>query len=962
LVLGLLNGLTVGLLAVGLVLVYKSNRFINLAHAQMGTLSALLLAKWVLDWGWNWWVAFGLAVAVGLATGLFVERFLVRRLRRRTTSPVALLLLSIGVSQLLLALTYIPSLGPNQDHSGLFPQPFESHLRIGHVVLTGMSVLTMVLVPVVVLALAAFLRYSLLGKQIRAAANNRDAARLCGVSVSRVSAVTWGLAGSLAAVSAVLAAPSQPSFDVAAFGPYLLMFTLGAAALGAFVSLPAALGGGLLLGVVGQAVSAQTSDASKGELAVFATILLIVLVRGRAISAVFALSGAATQERPLTRVPEVLRASPLVRYHRWWLATAALFVALVVPELPYFHTQGHRFLLVLVLVYALVGVALTMLIGWGGQVSLGHFAVVGLGAYVTAQLAAHGWSLPAMLLVAGAIGAAVMVVVGLPALRVRGLTLAVTTLGLAVISSDWLFHQPWLASADPFGVAVKPARLASGLGTPRSQLSIYLVALVVLASVVAATVALRHSAPGRLVIAVRDNERAAAAFGVTPATVKVAILAVSGFVAAMAGVVWAQAWGVASPSQFGADVSVAVLAIPVIGGLGSVGGAVAAAVLLYAGTFFIGPVMSPVFGSYGQNLGFQLFLAGVLLVGVLLRFPTGLAGISQFWWQSFLDRRADRVGLGLAHPANDLPLVTSGVKVRFGGVVALDGPDVTVRPGEIVGLIGPNGAGKTTLMNVISGVITPDAGSVRLFGHEVVDLPADLRAAYGLARSFQDAALFAGLTVNETVQVALARGHKAGVVSAMLGAPWVRARERISRVQAGEIVERFGLTAWADTLTSDLSTGTRRICDLAAQVAVGPKLLLLDEPTAGVAQREAEAFGPLLRQIRDELDCAVVIVEHDMPLLMGLCDRVYAMDTGRVIAQGTPARIRHDPVVVASYLGTEEVAITRSDAGKPPSPSVNGRRPARSGRGAAPSTARPASREAGSTASRTTASRTRRSS
>jgi ABC-type branched-subunit amino acid transport system ATPase component len=238
-------------------------------------------------------------------------------------------------------------------------------------------------------------------------------------------------------------------------------------------------------------------------------------------------------------------------------------------------------------------------------------------------------------------------------------------------------------------------------------------------------------------------------------------------------------------------------------------------------------------------------------------------------------------------------------------------------------------------MNVISGVITPDAGSVRLFGHEVVDLPADLRAAYGLARSFQDANLFAGLTVNETIQVALARGHKVGGVSAMLGAPWVRARERISRVQTGEIVERFGLTAWADTLTADLSTGTRRICDLAAQVAVGPKLLLLDEPTAGVAQRDAEAFGPLLRRIRDELDCAVLIVEHDMPLLMGLCDRVYAMDTGRVIAEGTPTKVRHDPVVVASYLGSEPVAICRSErrSGRPPS--ANGRSSARSANGSA---------------------------
>jgi len=250
--------------------------------------------------------------------------------------------------------------------------------------------------------------------------------------------------------------------------------------------------------------------------------------------------------------------------------------------------------------------------------------------------------------------------------------------------------------------------------------------------------------------------------------------------------------------------------------------------------------------------------------------------------------------------------------VHFGGVVALDGPDICVRAGEKVGLIGTNGAGKTTLMNVISGGLQPDRGSVKVFGQEIADLAPDFRAAYGVARSFQDATLFPGLTVTETIEVALGRRNRVGTVSAMLAAPWVRTTERQVLREARQIAERFGLGPWADVQTSQLSTGTRRICDLAAQVATRPKLLLLDEPTAGVAQREAEAFGPLVAGIRDELDCAILIVEHDMPLLMGLCDRMYALEAGAVIAEGTPEEIRHDPRVVASYLGTEEAAISRS--------------------------------------------------
>jgi ABC-type branched-subunit amino acid transport system ATPase component/ABC-type branched-subunit amino acid transport system permease subunit len=949
LVLGVLDGLTIGLLAVGLVLVYKSNRFLNLAHAQLGTMSALLLAKWVLDWGWNWWVAFAIAVGVGVLTGLVVERFLVGRLRRHTSSPVRLLLLSLGISQLLLALTYIPNLGPNRANGIQYPQPFHSSLRIGQVTLLGMDVLTALLVPVVVAGLALFMKYSTLGKEIRAAANNPESARLCGISVRRVSAIAWGLAGAFSAVSAVLQAPAQSSFNVAALGPYLLMLTLGAAALGAFVSLPAALAGGLVLGLVKSLVSAHTSSAADGELAAFVVILLIVLVRGRAIAQAFESTGAITDALPVTRIATSIRRRALVRYQRRGLAGIAFGLGMVWPLLPYFHTTGHEFQLTLILIYALVGVAMTMLLGWGGQVSLGNFAMVGLGAYLTARWAAQGWSLAALFIVIGLIGAAVMVAVGLPALRVRGLTLAVTTLGFAVIATDWLYRQPWAGSRRPFGVTVKSPRLGAGLGTPHSELAVYYVAFVVLAMAVAAAAALQRSSPGRLFVAVRDNERASAAFGVSPATVKLTVLAVSGFFSAVAGVLWAVSWKSITPIQFTADVSMAVIAIPVIGGLGSIGGAIAAATLLYSGTFFIGPHLSSLFGDFGYNLGFSLFLAGSGVTFTLLKFPNGVAGAAQAGWQRYLDRRAmqaeaagaatdptlplrresplegvlegapdDRLmeaqPVGTApDSASTLPLRVTGVLVRFGGVVALDEPDITVPQGEIVGLIGANGAGKTTLMNVISGVIRPERGSVSVFGTEVVDLAPDFRAAFGLARSFQDASLFAGLTVTETIQVAIAYRHKVGVVSAMVGAPWARDSEHRTRRAATEIVARFGLGPWAEIRTAGLSAGTRRICDLAAQVAAEPKLILLDEPTAGVAQREAEAFGPLLRRIRNELDCSVLIVEHDMPLLMGVCDRIYALETGRVIAAGTPDEIRNNPRVIESYLGNQEIAIARSD-------------------------------------------------
>ena len=962
-VLGILNGLIISLLAVGFVLVYRANRFLNLAGAQLGVLSAVLLLKVVNDWGWNWWLSVVPCLLLGIATGLLVERFIVEPVRRRTKSPVRLLILTIGVSQVLLALTYIPGLVPTS--SAAFPQPFNSNVQIGGVVLSGMSLLTLIAVPVVLVLLTIYLEFTSIGKQIRAAAGNPEAARLCGISVSRVSLITWGIAGGLSALAAILNGPTTTSFNAQAVGPYLLALTMGAAAFGAFLSFPVAVAGGLGLGVVYQVVAAQTSNAGTAELAVFGVILVVILVRGRAIGRAFAAEGAAVPERPGLRVPEVLRGSLFLRNGMRGLIGASIVVAIVFPLLPYF--KSNQFLLVLVLIYALIGVSLTMLVGWAGQVSLGQFALVGIGAYVTAKWAGQaGWSMVELLIVAGLVGAVVMVVIGLPALRVRGLTLAVTTLGLAVIAPDWLYQQGWLGGSTPFNEPVQAMTILPGFGSIGSQLSLYYVVLVVLVLVVAAAATLRRSAVGRTIIAVRDNERAVASFGIKPVTVKLRVLALSGFVAAAAGVFFAADWQSVTPTYFDADFSIALLAIPVVGGLGSLGGAVTAAVLLYMGTFFVAPHVSSLLGSIGQNVGFFLLLGGLGVIGSMMQFPNGIAGVVQEWWQGHLNKKAARLttvgsadtvmsqqalvgsngdrsvaapGTAIERAAAGVrfatlerhedgprkgrhantaplagapPLVVDHVAIRFGGIDALTDVAIEVGAGEIVGLIGPNGAGKTTLMNIISGVLRPDRGSVRLFGHEVARRSPDIRAHYGLARSFQDASLFAGLTVTETVQVATSRRVKTYTLPAMVGAPWVRSAERSSRRRALEIVEAFGLGPWADALTSELSTGMRRICDLAAQVATEPRLLLLDEPTAGVAQREAEAFAPLVRRIRDDLDCAILVIEHDMPMLMGLCDRVYAMDAGSVIAEGAPAQIREDPAVIASYLGTSATAISRS--------------------------------------------------
>jgi branched-chain amino acid transport system ATP-binding protein len=252
---------------------------------------------------------------------------------------------------------------------------------------------------------------------------------------------------------------------------------------------------------------------------------------------------------------------------------------------------------------------------------------------------------------------------------------------------------------------------------------------------------------------------------------------------------------------------------------------------------------------------------------------------------------------------------------RFGGITAVDHVDLALRDGEILGLIGHNGAGKTTLMDCISGFNTIEAGRIMLRGHDVTEWAPHERAVGGLGRSFQDALLYPSLNVLETVAVARER-HLANrdMVAAAFGLPASYESEQETLAKADELIELMGLNAFREKLTGELSTGSRRIVDLACILAQDPQVLMLDEPSGGVAQKETEALGPLLLRVREHTGCSVLVIEHDMPLLSTICDRMVALELGGVIAEGTPAEVLEHPRVVESYLGTDESAINRSGA------------------------------------------------
>jgi ABC-type branched-subunit amino acid transport system ATPase component len=313
-------------------------------------------------------------------------------------------------------------------------------------------------------------------------------------------------------------------------------------------------------------------------------------------------------------------------------------------------------------------------------------------------------------------------------------------------------------------------------------------------------------------------------------------------------------------------------------------------------------------------------VSGVGILVILLFLPGGLAGL----FRSLEDRvvRTRRRGcVAETSPARpydatsrggggsgELPadwLVATGMTVRFGGRVAVDRVDVRVGARELVGLIGTNGAGKSTLMNAIGGFV-PSHGRVEVLGRDVTRLPAYRRHRAGLGRSFQAARLYDDLTVRETVMVALEGRNRSRVVPSMLHLPPSPRAERAKRSEADDILDGLGLGDTADQPVASLSTGTRRMVELAGQVALGARVLLLDEPTAGLSQRETEAFAPRIGEIQRTLDAAILLIEHDMPLVMSVSDRVYCLQAGTVIAEGSPAAVRADPLVIASYLGAEE--------------------------------------------------------
>jgi len=560
---------------------------------------------------------------------------------------------------------------------------------------------------------------------------------------------------------------------------------------------------------------------------------------------------------------------------------------------------------ILIMLFAIVAVGLSLVMGFAGQVNLAQAAFFGTGAYVSALLTTtYGWNpwLAAPVAVLATCGVALAVAV--PALRVQSHYLGIVSLGLAVAFSSMLSNSELTGGAA--GISKIPPLALAGLDLSGPRDYYYLIAIALIL-VVGFALFVANTTLGRRFKAMRDDVLAAAASGIEIRYYRLMAFLLAGLVGGVAGVLYAHNARYVSPDTFGLGVMFLLLAMVIIGGQDSIWGAVVGAVLLITARNLLTGVQT-----------YQQLVYGALIVATVVFAPRGLAGAA-----SDLRRRFDLPWLSIPIPwtsravasaparlkvvrpsSEGLALRVDSVSKRFKGLQALDGVSLAAGAGEIHGVIGPNGSGKTTLFNIISGIYRPNGGRVLVWGRDVTGERSFRMSRLGVARTFQNLRLFRQLSVLENVMVALDR-DPAHVHIRYLIAPWIVVRnERERRARALRLLEEFDLHEVADELAVNLSYGRQRRLEIARAMAAEPTILLLDEPAAGLNAAEQEGLKAMIRKIRDS-GVTIIVIEHNMNLVMNVCERLTVFGHGKVIAAGTPREVAANPVVIEAYLGQD---------------------------------------------------------
>ncbi|OZG26152.1 ABC transporter [Williamsia sp. 1138] len=889
--LGLATGAIYALIALGAVLVYRGSGLLNLAQGAFAMVGAYSYYSLHSQAGVPAIVSLILAIALCAVGGWLMYLLILRPMHQ--SSSLSRVVATLGVVVVLQSAAYLIY--------GQYPKQMESLIPKHTVFLMSENRLAIgtdsLVIIGIALALTAILtyvyRYTRVGRVTSAVAENGLVASSLGHSPDTVAVLNWSLGSAVAGLAGILVAPAislEPAGLV-----MLVIPALSAALVGGFKSFPITLVAALGLGVAQSEITNYVSTPGWQSAAPFIVVTLILVVRGKGLP----LRSYVLDRLPRVGTGRILTIPVLIAY--------GIVLALILNSGPDW-TLAFTYTIAL----GIICLSVVVITGYGGQLSLGQFALAGLAALIGAKLSLHMPFL-LMLVLTVLITAVIGAILGLPALRTRGATLAIVTLGLgSAIVHLFLLNSDY--TGGPGGITVPVPHLFNWSIDPFFNDRRYASFVLTVAVLVMIGVAnLRRGAIGRQLLATRSNERGAAALAINVAGSKLYAFTLGSAIAAVGGVLLAFSQSTITFASFTEFESIYLVAVTVTAGVAYVAGAPFGALLIAGG------VVSQLLNGWSSVNLYLPLIGGLAVLITLLAAPDGQVGL----FAKALTPLADRYAAFTHIVSAKLPWTHSGapeeeidrqpvhedqprsvltvqdLTVRFGGVLAVNGVSLEVRPGEIHGLIGPNGSGKTTCIDAITGFVHSE-GQVALGDRNLTGKSPRRRAASGLSRSFQSLELFGDLTVEENLAVAAESPRLWQYITDLFRPGKIRLS-----AHALAAMHQFELEDSRHLLPEEVSFGQRKAIAIARAVAGRPDVLLLDEPAAGLGDGEANELADLIVRVSREWGIGVLLVEHKMDLVLAISDRLTVLQEGAILTTGEPNAVLSDPRVITAYLGTD---------------------------------------------------------
>jgi sulfate-transporting ATPase len=898
--LGLGTGALYAICAQGLVLIYRASGVVNFAQSGFVLLGGYSYYEFREVRNWSAVVSVTGAVVIGALAGLAVHLLIMRPMRR--SSPITRVVATLGVLVIIQSAAILRYHHDQKRVTSILPTRtvdiFGAHLGIDRMLIFGLCL-------VLTIVLWVTYRFTSFGRVTSAVAEGELAAASMGHSPDMTAGINWMVGAALGAFAGVLIGPItflEPNQLV-----QLIVPALAAALLGGFSSFPLTFASAAAIGIIESEMTLTVTRngwfAGWSQAVSFIVVIGVLVVRGKGIP---------LRSHILDRLPAV--GSGRIRPVRVVVTFALACVFMKVLD------KQWAVALTVTVAFAMVCLSVVVVTGYAGQLSLAQFLIGTSGAFAAARLMAvhHVAFLPAC--IAGVVAAVLLgLVVGAPALRTRGINLAIATLGLGVVLYALILNN-FEITGGVSGLQVQPVRLLGWDIDPSKHPQRYgIVALVLLLILSLGVANLRRGAAGRRLLAVRSGERPASALGINVYSAKLYAFMLASGIAGVGGCMLAFLNPNVVFSRFDVFTSISIVTATVVGGVGFIPGA------LLGSTLITGGITSRYLDKI-SDLGPWLGLIGGVFVIITLRFDADGMFEMNRKMLSALKRKLSRARP--ASPSTSVPsvaprverqrvtpmtLTVEGLGVRFGGVAAVDNMSIVIRPGRVHGLIGPNGAGKTTFIDAVTGFIKPDTGLIRLGDIEINSWSTRRRARAGVARSFQSGELFGDLTVLENIAVACDSRAWTRYVTDLV------VPRRISLSPAALVaVDEFQLVPYFDMKPAALSFGQRRTVAIARAIAAQPTVLLLDEPASGLDEHESAELAELIRSLADDWGIAVMLVEHNLDLVLSVCDEVTVMESGvELLAAATPADVRRHPAVLAAYIGVrpepEEPQLAREE-------------------------------------------------